>query len=532
MAQALEQSGNVGDAEYRAYLDRIQTRFDTAMSTASVVFTTDAEGLFDTYLMNLPEAERKHCTCHACRVFIERFGGLVTIAEDGSTDSPIWHEDDAPAMYQTAARELRKRARKGKVTGVFRAEDVVWGQPNTGPWVHFAVKPPAHMVHRHAILTAGQAMAEKREEYGIVSRALAEWDEKVIDAALALLETEALYRSDKVKGPVKWLRDLKTTRDAAKGDRRNNIVWRAVALAPSGFCHPRSSMAGTLLDDIASGMAFDDASRRFAAKMHPLQYQRPQAAPTAANIAQGEKVIAALGAERSLLRRFARLDEVQALWKPAAVQEQAVPAGSVFGHLKPKSGVPDVVIDAPPLTMTWDKFSRTVLPTAEAIELRMKPRDNYCALVTAVHADAPPILQWDREDRRNPVSWYVWHGGSPPEQFSVPSNSWQPLSAIALKPSMWSGGHEHQGNGLVFIIKNARETKQAGAAIFPETLREELRAVRATIEAYSRSASIEGMETGDACGLMLSADGRSVWNAVVRVKSGGRLTTYNIDRWD
>lgn len=533
MTQSLENSGNAADHEHRGYLARIQARFDAAMGAASVVFTTDADGLFDIYLANLPEAERQHCTCHACRVFIERFGGLVTIDDDGLTESPIWHEDDAPEIFRMAARELGKRARRAKVTGVFRAKDVVWGKPNTGPWVHFAVTPPAHMVHRHAILTAGQAMAEKREEFGIVSRALAEWDEKVIAAALALLETEALYRSDKVKGPVKWLSDLRSARDKAKGDRRNNIVWRAVATAPAGFCHPRSSMAGTLLDDIASGLSFDDASRRFAAKMHPLQYQRPQAAPTAANIAQGEKVISALGAERSLLRRFARLDEVKTIWTPApASPEPAGAAGGVFGHLRPKDTTPTIAIDAPPVTITWDKFARTVMPTAEAMELRMKPLDSYCALVTAVHADAPPILQWDRESQRNPVSWYVWNGGSTPEQFSMPAGSWQPVSAITLKPSMWNGGNEHHGKGIAILLKNARETKQAGAALFPEILREELRAVRATIEAYSRSATIEGMEAGDACGIMLASDSSTVWNAVVRVRSAGRLTAYNIDRWD
>lgn len=532
MAQALENAGNASNGEYRGYLTRIQARFDSAMSATSVVFTTDAEGLFETYLSGLPESERQHCTCHACRMFIERFGGLATIDRHGTTASPIWHEDDAPDLYKAAARDMAKRVRKAKVTGVFRAKDVVWGQPNTGPWVHFAVRPPAHMVHRHAILTAGQAMAEKREEYGIVSRALAEWDVKVLDVALTLLETEALYRSDKVKGPVRWLRDLHAAREGVKGERRSNVVWLAVATAPAGFCHPRSSMAGTLLDDIASGMSFDDASRRFAAKMHPLQYQRPQAAPTAANIAQGEKVIAALGAEKSLLRRLARLDEVKALWRPAAPEPESTASGGVFGHLKAKGASSDIAIQAPPVTITWDKFSRTVLPTAQSIELLVRPRDNYCALVSAVHEDAPPILQWDREGQRNVISWYVWNGGSTPEQFSMPAMSWQPVSAVTLKPSMWNGGNEHQGKGVVFLLENARETKTAGAALFPEILREELRAVRATIEAYSRSATMHGLAEGTACGLMLDVRSKGAWNAQVRVRSGGRVIAYNLDRWD
>lgn len=532
MAQSLEANGNITDDEYRSYLTRIQARFDAAMGTDRVVFTTDVDGLFSVYLSSLPEAERQHCTCHACRVFIDRFGGLATIAEDGTSDSPIWHEDDAPDIYKVAAREMARKVRKARITGVFHAKDVVWGQPNTGQWVHFAVRPPSHMVYRHAILTAGQAMAEKREEYGIVSRALAEWDEKVVDAALTLLETDTLYRSEAVCGPVKWLRDLHTARGQAKGDRRSNVVWRAVAMAPSGFCHPRSSMAGTLLDDIAAGMSFAAASRRFAAKMHPLQYQRPQAAPTAANIEQGEKVIAALGAERSLLRRFARLSEVKTLWTPT-VAEKPADSGGVFGHLKAKSSAPEINITAPPVVITWDKFSRVVLPTASSIDLHAPPRANYGALVTAVHADAPPILQWDREDQRNPVSWYVWNGGSPATQWSIQPGSWQPVSAITLKPSMWNGGNDHHGNGIAILLKNARESKQAGAALFPEILRSELRAIRATMEAYSRTAELGGMADGDACGLILAADGNSTWNAVLRVMSPARLPTYyKLDRWD
>lgn len=112
------------------------------------------------------------------------------------------------------------------------------------------------------------------------------------------------------------------------------------------------------------------------------------------------------------------------------------------------------------------------------------------------------------------------------------SGSWQPVSAVCLKPSMWNGGNEHQGKGLVFILKNARESRQSGNALFPETLREELRAVRATVEAYSRSAKIEDPEIGDACGLMLSAGGSTNWNARLRVRSSGRSTLYSLDRWD
>ena len=157
--------------------------------------------------------------------------------------------------------------------------------------------------------------------------------------------------------------------------------------------------------------------------MHPLQYQRPQAPSTSGNIAQAEKVISALQAAGALERRFARFEEIQTLWTPQPTP-QSQPAG-VFGHLLP--GVHrDTPMDLGAQVMTWDKFARTVLPTAERIDYSVPlGRESYAAFVTAVNGDAPPLLQWDREERRNPVSWYVYHGDSPPTQWGLTGGTWR-----------------------------------------------------------------------------------------------------------
>lgn len=523
-------NGNCSDADYGAYLDRIRARFAALAGAGVPLFATNAGNLFQTYLDAFPADLRQYHDCYACRQFMNRFGGLVTIAEDGATDTPIWSEADAPEVYKGPVHALVRAVRKAKVTGVFLSKDPVLGTPLTGVWAHPSVRLTT--VFRHPVLTAGQAMAEKREDYVTVTRALGEFKLAQIEQALTLLDTEALYRSEKVRGPVQWLRDVYVARDAAHPSRRANILWRAVALAPSGFCHPRSSMAGTLLEDIAAGMEFAEVSRRFAAKMHPLQYQRPLAAPSAQNIAQGEKVIAAMGAQRSLLRRFARLDEIEAVWRPKDVTPTAPSNGGVFGHLVVKGDEATKPIVAPAQTMTWEKFARTVLPTAEAIEFYAgHGRDNYAAIVTAVDPEAPPILQWDAPERRNPFSWYVWHGGAPPEQFSLKGGAWHRVSAVTLTPWMWRDVQSsHHAKGVIFVLAEARETRQSGAALFPEILKSELHAVRATIEAYSRGAEIADMAEGTACGYMASA-GQN-WNLLLRVKSGGRSAQYKLDRWD
>ncbi len=68
-------------------------------------------------------------------------------------------------------------------------------------------------------------------------------------------------------------------------------MWRLIASAPDGFCHPRASMIGVLLDAIAVGMSFDAIKSHFNEKVYPLLYQRPQAPPSAGNIAIAEATI-------------------------------------------------------------------------------------------------------------------------------------------------------------------------------------------------------------------------------------------------
>ncbi len=519
------------DRDYDTLLACIQERFLANQESGEALFTTDATGLFQSYLDALPAADRQSHLCDACRRFLETFGGLVLIDAKGATRPAVWHGLNAPDYYAPAVATLDRVVRRARVTGVFLSSLEVWGKPVTGKWRHLAVTPSPSAVFEPRLLTARQAMAEKAEDFRSVSRALAEYNEGILHQALSLLETEVLYRSEKVAGPARWLRDLHTSREAVRGERRDDVVWRAVATAPAGFCHPRSSMIGTLLEDLATGMDFATVSARFAAKMHPLKYQRPQVAPRAGNIADAEKIVAQLGIARSLERRFARIDEIETLWTHRPAPEVPDRAG-VFSRLLARGDTPPTPLDVPSIAMTWVKFAATVLPTLESLELWVGEGSNqYVALVTAVHADAPPILQWDRVDHRNPVSWYVYVKGSLPASWGLKPGRYHRVSAVALKPNLWGPTPLlHQGEGVVLVIEGARDSQNASLAIFPETLRSDLHAVRATVEAFSKSGKVVGAEEASANGLLLSKG--LTWNAQLRVTQSGLQQTYRLDRWD
>jgi hypothetical protein len=527
MKVALHQ--NHYDRDYEDFVSQLQTRFTSLINNGTEpLFVVECDNLWDLYLSGFADAdERQYHNCHCCKRFIEQFGGLVTINDAGLHSSVLWHTDDVPIVYRDSFKAMSKAVRRSDIRSVFVSADKVWGTPEAGGWQHLFITPPVSILHNKRTTTPFQVMAEKKEDFKNVRRSLAEFNEHTISTAMTLLETDSLYRSEKVIGPAKWLSQLHADMKTAK--KKDGVIWRAIATAPAGFCHPRSSMIGTLLEDIAEGLSYDAVSRRFSTKMHSLSYQRPQAAPTEGAIAQAEKLMNQLGAAGSLARRFARLDEVKAIWRPLQ-KETSKGGGSLFGHLKAKGEIAEQQLRIPAKVMTWEKFQREVLMTAERIELLPPSHGSFTAFLTSVNEDAPPIIQWDTEDCRNPVSWYFYNGGATASSFGVKAGSFTDVDAIALKPSMWNGGYEHHGKAIFFALRAAKESRQPTLCLFPEILKSEFHGVRSVIEAYSSNANVEGLNEPHVAGLMLS--NTQTWNILLRVTVAGRTMEYMIDRFE
>lgn len=507
------------DHDYSALLSSVRASFIAATHGQTRLFLTGVEGLNKLYLEALPSKRQSH-NCHACRHFIKTYGGLVAINEAGEALPVMWNPHGVPEFYHKAFAALYAQVKRARVESVFLSNQTVWGTPSTGQWSHMAVSPMASLVYRERLLTPSQAMAASKENFRTVATALSEFTVPMLDQALRLLQADALARSEKFLGPVKWLRALA---DRPRGRIGANILWRAIATAPEGYCHPKASVIGPLLDDIAAGLPFDDIKARFEAKVHPLLYQRPQVAPAAGNIKAAEAIFEKMGLAPALERRFARIDELQTIWlpKPAQAPPQS---GGVFGHLKPK-GSEVRPVDMPAITMTWDKFARTILPQAGEMEIAVPSVGRFIALTTAAVADAPQIMKWD-----SPVAWYVYHRGSPATQWGL-SSGWAKLLAATPLPTMWGANPKpHLGEGIVLVIEGCCDTNEhSGNALFPECLRDDLHQVRSTIEAYSHSAKLGRFEGQAACGYGVH---KNAADCMLRVFSSGAWTAYKIDRWD
>lgn len=548
-ARTKNQSAGVGTGVgehsdgYRAMLDQLNKNFAKNVKSAEVLFSvaSDKTSLWNAYLNSFPAQDRQHYNCNECRKFFERYADLVTIDAKGNLKS-VMFSDDPVGEYAFIFAKLRNLIEGASVEHVFVTSEAKWGIPVTGPWEHFAVKPPKKFIFEELLDSDGKPLetAYQREakftaEFNTMVRALIEYTEDHLNTALTIIDSDALYRGEVVKGPATWLKDVIVTQKKTKNARlRHNLLWRAVATAPVGFARPRGTKIGPLLDLIVEGKDLKEIRAMFAAMMDPTKASRPQTAPSAANIKQGERVIDALGAETSLKRRFATLDDVRKMWAPRPVR--AGGTGGVFGHLTPRDRkkAEEQSLQLPSKKMTLEKFVKTVVPTAQEIEVKMQPMMSFIALVTEEVPNSTPILQWDDPKNRNPVSWYVYDKGSAPSQWGVREGSYVKVNALSAGPSQWNPkiNLPQHGERLVFILDGVKDSngEKVGLALFPEYLISALQPVRKTIEAHSQSGKISGLRNASASGVVYEKG--KTGSMFVRVKTGSTVQNIEIDRWD
>ena len=496
------------DRPYHSFLDATRARFQ---SVVGPLFVSEVPDLWQRYLNAIPGEFRQAWTCNCCKDFIRRYGAIVTINEDGSLSSPIWNPDaDAPAELTSAVMVLHEIVTSAKVAGVFASGESELGRHTAGGFRHLAVTLPPALVFKSAVKEPHEYVAEKAEEFAMLCRGLAEFKVGTFSDAMRVLRADAVDRSEKFLAHAEWLFVLKNGQ-TLNNRLHHNRRWLAVAKAPQGWAHVRSSMLGTLLEDIENGLGFETVKARWTEKIHPLKYQRPQAAPAAGAIAQAEKLVEQLGLAAAFRRRFCRLDEVEALWRPTPKTE-APAAGGVFANVKAKGDASREPLPIKAAPITFRTFREKHLGSLREIELLVPYQGDFVAFTTAAVPDAPLLFKWN-----NPVSWYRYHRGATASSFSLAA-AWVPVLAICQSPPAW-GGAPTNYNDIVFMLDGCRDTRGRCLSLFPECIRGELHGVRSVIEAFSKEGKLEACEGQVAAGLSI--------HEPIRIRAAGTEYTIN-----
>lgn len=396
---------------YEELVENIRKTFSEKLkdNIKTPLFRTSVSGLFDTFLQYLPDTDRQEYTCRACQHFVDRFGGLVFIKEDGTTESAVWNVDNIPGMFQEPIVQMKTIVESAQVQDVFVSDYVDLGTFDTNGFHHFSAKLPRTMINTSRVKNASQVSAEKAEDYGMLKRALEKYSGPDVGQALNILESGSLYRGESYVAMCKWFKETKE-RISAINDQpaHTNMIWKCAATAPVGFTHISGSMLGTLLDDIQAGYSFDQIKSRFETNMSAENYRRSQSAPTQRAVESAEKLIEKLGLADSLRRRYAKIDELPAdefIWQSKDKKKEEV-KGGVFAGIQTKTvESKETKSVIPQVTMTWDKFRRTILPTADKLEVKVDGTNHLIGMVTAAVPESENILNWD-----NTFSWYYQSG--------------------------------------------------------------------------------------------------------------------------
>lgn len=510
-----------------------QRALDRASDAGSgPLFRVNAGDLFNRYLGAFRSEDRQYHNCNCCHSFLSRHGSLVRMADDGTIRSALWDETLLPARhpYRAAVKALREAVESGRVVDQAFWDEQVWGQHESGGFTHLAVRVAnrSHGKTRDASQTAAAAREDRRH----LERALGDLTESLVDRAAAMLRAGSLSRGDKLLPMAEFLARVHRSVQGLRGEDRNRQLWLAVYKAGAGWCTPRSSALGALIDDIRSGASTASIQRKHDERMNPLKYQRPTAPTSAGNVREAEKLFDKLGLAASLRRRFATADELVHLWKPQPVPRNQ--EAGIFGHLLPsRRATAEASLTAQPVRMTFAKFRRDVLPRALELEVMVPRHGRFCAFTAAVDREAPPLLAWDSEECRNHWAWYVYHQGSPATQWGLAGGRRARVEAISLMPSSWGseeGRFAELGKRALLVVKGAHDTANRSLALFPECMRGELHSVRRTIEAHSRSGKLELPAEGvqHASGLLVGDHSEA--QLVVRTAEG--VASYIIDRWE
>ena len=105
------------DEQYDEFLASLVSTFQRRTSGAKALFRTNAGALFKSFLAALPEERRQHYTCHACSSFVQRFGSLVVVNDDGSRMPAIWDSEVAPNFFRASDVVPSMRAKTLGKTG-------------------------------------------------------------------------------------------------------------------------------------------------------------------------------------------------------------------------------------------------------------------------------------------------------------------------------------------------------------------------------------------------------------------------------
>lgn len=462
------------------------------------------------HLLTPIERARNNCIC--CKKFLHAYGDLAVVDETtGLLKSAIWY-DDAEGVYEKPLQALKAAVESSRIKEPYRVtgEELLDGSMSIGyttaakQWKHFNLEIPSNYVLDSR--AAGSEVGVVKENYNVLLASIRRFSLQTLKNALVLFENDAAFRAENFTEPLRWIVGFIGHLETIKANKGAyaNAIWLAASTKPIGFVRVLNNVLGEFLNDLEKGTDTTYALAKHKHKLDPLKYQRPTSPATEMNIARAEKLIKDLELETAMHRRPLRADEAKSFWRPTKVQKVEEPVG-IFSKLLPKSkdtnaGHVKEPLSVPNQRMSMAKFIDKIIPVASKVELYLDKNSGYITYLTAVHADAKPIIRWDHPEERNPVSWFFHANSAHAGHFGLKNHQYVNVTGLANLPSSWCDQPEIARPSVTFLLEGFHPQANSSLGLFPEILIPELHSVRSTIEAFINSIDIDFNAFGPCAG--------------------------------
>lgn len=395
---------------------KLQENFERITDGVEKIFEValDKDELWELYLSSYPAGtnelfrERREHDCSSCKHFIRQFGNVVVLKSGHITS--IWDFETGDSTYQPVVDALSAFVKSKPIENVYVTTDKKIGieknheQRDDGSvhtWYHFFVELPQKFVNRGS-RTIGELQGEYRATKEVFKRSLEEITEDSLLTVLELIASNTLYKGTEW-GPVlsEFLKYKKDYTELTE-EEKEFFAWEFSVKVGSVIGRIRNHSIGTLLVNISEGMDLDTAVKKYESIIAPTNYKRPKAIFTQNMLEDAKKKIAELGYMDSLMRRFARLEDVTVnniLFSNKDAARRIT--GDVFDKMSN-----DVAVNPKRFSKVEEipvnDFIAKVLPTLKSLEVLLENKfsNNMVSLIAPVVSGSPSMFKWN-----NGFSW-------------------------------------------------------------------------------------------------------------------------------
>lgn len=348
----------------------------------------------------------------------------------------------------------------------------------------------------------------------MVTHAITTRNKETVKLMLNFVETMD-YRAEKFKAPAIWFYNLYNHFYETDSKLRMNIVWKAVSESAEGFWHINGSVIGNIMDMIDKGFDYDYIQENINDVLDPLKYQRG-ATINEGSVKEANNLIEKLGLLDSLKRRYAIISEIPKMWIPK-VEENTPSKGLFDSLLKDDKKLRFKGVNRIPKQISFSQFEEKILPKAISIKYVCNEYDNPVYIVTEAIPGSKPILKWDKEDQRNPYSWF-FKSGYNLKMCNIATDVINVVGICKIPSMFYSDKFRQWGNHHILLLEGMRPL-EVGYALFPEILIDDLFPIRNVINKWSDEQTMEIPDGQIASGIMIDQLGSMKTNPIVEVET-------------